>query len=71
MSILAWNYRGLGNSETMKYLFSLVKHYNLFCIILSETKGKLLNFQGVIKKLGFDDFEIVEAKGQSGGLLVM
>lgn len=38
LSILAWNCRGMSNTETMSVLWGLVKFVKHVCVILFETK---------------------------------
>lgn len=71
MSLLSWNCRGLGRASAINYLRSLLKTNNPQCLFLSETKGNLLKFKSLHKKLGFDFAEIVDAKGTAGGLIFL
>lgn len=68
MSVLAWNCRGLGNSNTLNYLSGLVKKYKPSCVFLSETKGGM-GVDWVARKLGFEKWKRVEANGRSGGII--
>lgn len=71
MKIISWNCKGLGKGETVRYLTGLVKKHKSHCVFLMETKGKFENMKRMCEKLGFKNYEIVEAIGKAGGLTLM
>lgn len=56
MRILSWNYRGLGNSDSVNILKSLVKTENPNFIFLIKTKIGKKWMKSICKILGFGDF---------------
>ncbi|KAL0705016.1 hypothetical protein Bca4012_071441 [Brassica carinata] len=71
MSILSWNCRGAGSTETVRYLRKLRKMYFLDFLFLMETKQRFQYMMGVKKKLGYNNLVTVEPVGLSGGLAVL
>ncbi|CDY24720.1 BnaC04g13250D [Brassica napus] len=71
MSILSWNGRGAGSTETVQELQEIRRKYFPDFLFLMETKQKLSYMEGLKKDLGYDDLVTVEPEGLSGGLAVM
>ena len=71
MSILSWNCRGAGSTETVRYLRKLRKMYFLDFLFLMETKQRFQYMMGVKKKLGYNNLVTMEPVGLSGGLAVL
>ncbi|XP_013589191.1 PREDICTED: uncharacterized protein LOC106297509 [Brassica oleracea var. oleracea] len=71
MSVLSWNCRGAGNTETVRRLTEMRKdHYPDF-LFLMETKQKDSYMIGLQKTLGYDRMFTVAPEGLSGGLTVL
>ena len=70
MSILSWNCRGAGNTETVRRLTEMRKKYFLDFLFLSETKQKDPYMLGLQKTLGYNKMFTVAPIGLSGGLAV-
>ena len=68
MSILAWNFRGLGTPPTVLTLTKEVKGKNPILVFLVETKANTDRMKGFQHKLGFTQGNIVPRNGESGGL---
>lgn len=71
LNIIAWNCRGLGSKAAINSVRDLICRYRPDMMILTETmlSGEKLIAQA--KKLQFDKFECVDARGLSGGILVL
>ena len=68
MSILAWNFHGLGTPPTVRTLTKEVKGKNPILVFLVETKANTDRMKGFQHKLGFTQGNIVPRNGESGGL---
>lgn len=51
------------------YLCGLVKNFRPTCVLLSETKGTVERIEKLAKRLDFECWEVVEARGRSRGLI--
>src|SRR6266498_3333162 len=76
MSLLSWNYRGLGSggslgSPTMNHLALLLAPTKAQVIFISETRNSSISRSQLINRFSVLDSFIVLAAGQSGGLWVM
>ncbi|XP_015879387.3 uncharacterized protein LOC107415557 [Ziziphus jujuba] len=71
MKFLSWNCRGLGHPRVINVFKSLVRKSNLSCVFLCETKGGRDRLEKVCRSLGYHNMEIIEAKGNAGGLCLM
>ncbi|XP_074327915.1 uncharacterized protein LOC141665830 [Apium graveolens] len=71
MSLLAWNYRGLGNPRTIRFLKEITQNHNPSIIFLSETLSKLNKIEEVCRSLHFAGWWGIEAQGHSGGLALL
>lgn len=71
MSLLAWNCRGLGNPQAIRFLKEITQQLKLSIIFLFETLSKLNKIEEVCKVLHFAGWWGVEAQGHSGGLALM
>lgn len=63
MRILSWNYRSIGNSNTVNFLSRLVKSHNPNCLCLFQTKYGRYWMAKVFDKLGFCNSFVVEPVG--------
>ena len=55
----------------VNYLKCLVRKTQPDCYFLMETKGKSKAMEKICRKLGYFNFEIVEANGLAGDLIMM
>lgn len=71
MSVLSWNCRGAGSSETVQYIREIrIKFFPDF-LFLMETKQRRRYMVNMKKELGYDGMTTMEPIGLSGGLAVM
>lgn len=68
MSIIAWNYRGLGRSSAVRGLRGFVLNHSLTGLFLCETKSHKERLEQLGRRLNFDNSFFVEAEGSKGGL---
>lgn len=71
MSVMCWNYQGVGSDETVQHLRGLRRSFYPDFIFLMETKEKDGYMVGVQNILGYDKMISVEPLGLSGGLALM
>lgn len=67
-NILFWNARGAGSGDFRSAISDLVKMNYIDFLFICEPKVKFAKFEKHCKNLGFNEFEIIEANGFSGGL---
>ena len=68
MSLLSWNYRGLGNQQTVRTLVKVINKQDPNTVFLMETKSSLhwmLKLRALCK---YKNGLIVPSRGSSGGL---
>lgn len=69
MNFLCWNYQGLGNTRTIRFLKDLLRaHNNPHILFISETICNELFIEFIKVSLGFSACFFVERNGLSGGL---
>jgi len=68
MSILSFNCRGLGETQTVDDLRSLIRRNSPKIVFLSETKRSGVEMEWVRKKLGNFFGVYVDSRGRAGGL---
>ncbi|XP_061368621.1 uncharacterized protein LOC133311578 [Gastrolobium bilobum] len=68
MNIIIWNCRGAGKSRLKSILSAYVRKHRVDIVILLETRISGPKAQNVIKKLGFKNFLVEEARGYAGGI---
>lgn len=68
MSILNWNYRGLGHPRTVQILLQLVQNKKPSFVFLIETLSYKNKLESLKSKLRFDGLFVVDRVGRSGGL---
>jgi len=68
MSLLSWNYRGLGNPWIVKAMEKLVFQEEPTIVFLMETKSDLEGMVMVWDRCKFKHGLIVSSRGKSGGL---
>jgi exonuclease III len=71
MTLLSWNYRGLGNPCTVRDLCRLVKTKKPNLVFLMETKSRNKRMETVRVRIGFANLFVVECIGKSGGLALL
>jgi hypothetical protein len=71
MIAISWNFRGLGNPQTVKDLRRLVKAKRPTMIFLMETKLRQIKMEKIICTLGFNNLLVVDSIGKSGGLALL
>lgn len=68
MSILSWNYRGLGHPQTVQMLVDLVHSKKPCFIFLIETLCSKNKLEQIKVRIGFDGLLVVDRMGRGGGL---
>lgn len=68
MSLISWNYRGLGNPPTVKALQKMVQQKEPILVFLIETKLNKERVEMVKDKCNFKFSWVVPCVGRSGGL---
>jgi hypothetical protein len=71
MICLSWNCRGLGNLQTVRALYQLVRAKKPNLIFLMKTKTMQSKMDRIKMKLGFDRAFVVDCKGKNGGLIFL
>jgi exonuclease III len=71
MSILSWNYRGLGNPRAVRDLRQLVREKKPKMVFIMETKMHHHRLEFLKFKLGMDNLFGVDSVGKSGGLCLL
>ena len=71
MSLLSWNYRGLGNHWTIQALKRAIKIEEPDLVFLMETKLLEDAMKGKKYEVGFTQGLIVPSEGRSGGLALL
>lgn len=71
MSIISWNYWGLGNLSAVPALRDLVRTYHHDTVFLCETLVHSSRFVDIKNSLGFDFCFLVDCVGQGGGLVLL
>ncbi|XP_042958050.1 uncharacterized protein LOC122293561 [Carya illinoinensis] len=71
MSLLVWNYRGLGNPRSVRILSKLVKEKGPLLVFLLETKCSKQRMEVVRRSLKMDGCFDVESVGMSGGIALL
>ncbi|XP_030478213.1 uncharacterized protein LOC115695276 [Cannabis sativa] len=71
MNALLWNVQGMGNPWTVRTLKSLVQHWCPELVFISESRLNKMRAENLRVALGFVGCFVVEAKGKSGGLVLM
>lgn len=70
-NILFWNARGAGNDKFKYTVKDLVKMHSLDILIICEPKVQFKNSKKYLLHLGFTDYEVMEARGFSGGIWLL
>ncbi|XP_042961719.1 uncharacterized protein LOC122296220 [Carya illinoinensis] len=71
MSLLVWNYRGLGNPRSVRILSKLVKEKGPLLVFLVENKCSKQRMEVVRRSLKMDGCFDVESVGMSGGIALL
>ena len=72
LRILSWNVRGANDNDKRKVINALIKAQKVDLICLQETKMQEMS-KRIVKSLGVGrclDWEAVNSRGASGGVLV-
>lgn len=68
MSLLAWNYQGLGSPPTVRILIEEVKSKQSILVFLVETKASVNKMKGFQNKIKYTEGITVPSDGKSDGL---
>ena len=68
MSLLSWNYRGLGNPQTVSALKNVIRLEKPKIVFLMETKSDVDWMKVIRDRYDFEESHIVPNDGSSGGL---
>lgn len=71
MKLLVWNCHGLASARAVRALLDLQKSHKPDVIFLSESHLGRVMAEKLKRRVGFDNFEIHESDGRSGGLLLL
>lgn len=71
MNTLSWNYRGIGLSRKVQFLYDVVRQEKPVFLFLCETMAKRSRLEWVKNKLGFEGLITVDPVGKSGGIALM
>ena len=68
MNVLSWNFRGLGNPQTIQFVKELIaqKRPKFICVCVSKSLKQKVERLG--QQLGFEGVFCVKAQGRGGGL---
>lgn len=67
-NILFWNARGAGGDDFRSAISDLVRMNNIDFLIICEPRVQFSKAKRHLLQQGFNDFEVVEAAGFSGGI---
>jgi len=70
-SVLSWNVRGFANRKSHTHMHEILSRFKPDFIFLSETHTRFEKSKRFWDREGYENVEIVEAEGQSGGLWAM
>lgn len=70
MNYLIWNSRGVGGKTFVPLLIDLRRFYKLGFMAILEPRQKGSKAENMRKRLGFDEVEVVETNGFSGGIWI-
>ena len=70
MSIIVWNYRGLGNLQTVTELEVVIRAKDPSVLFLAETWADKAKLKEIKQKIEFDNLFIVERNNRGGGLAI-
>ena len=71
MTILAWNYRGMGLASAVRALTYEVKGCNPMLVFLAKTKATQNRIKALQRNLGLIQGISVKSDGRSGGLAML
>ena len=71
MSIMCFNYRGLGDSQVVKDLHGFLWKLSPNVVFLSKTKCSSVEMHAIFTRLGSYSGIVVDARGRSGGLALL
>ena len=68
MSIIVWNYRGLGNLQTKKELELVIRAKDPSVLFIGETWADEARLKEIKRKIEFDNLFFVERNNRGGGV---
>ena len=71
MKILVWNCRGMHKPAAVRALLGIQERIIPDVLFLSETHLDMAKAGKLKRRLGFDEMEVSESDGRSGGLLML
>lgn len=71
MSVLSWNFRGLGNPRVVQFLQEIIFQKKSSIVFLCETLCKREKVEQVKSRMGYEGSFVVEARGHSGGISII
>lgn len=71
MSVLSWNFRGLGNPGTVQFLKDIVYHKKPMIVFLCETLCSKDLIEDMARHIHFEGCFVVDAVGRGGGLALL
>ncbi|XP_074373938.1 uncharacterized protein LOC141714312 [Apium graveolens] len=71
MSLLSWNFRGLGNPRAVQFLQEIIFQKRPKVIFLCETLSNKSKVDCVRQRLGYEGIFVVEARVHSGGMAML
>lgn len=71
MSVIAWNFQGLGSSLVVQTLTEEVRAKDPLLVFLLETKAKESKIKGIQNKLEYTQGIMVPSDGRSSGLAML
>ena len=70
MSLLSWNYHGLGNPCTVQELFDLVREQDALVLFAVESRLDKARLELLRCRLQFSSKLVVSRRAQGGGLVL-
>ena len=70
MSLLVWNYRGLGNLRTKNELVTLIRAKDPSVVFIAETWADDARLDRTLSKINFDQKWVVSRVNRGGGLVL-
>ena len=71
MKILVWNCRGMRKPAAVRALLGIQERLKPDVLFLSETHLDMAKAGKLKRRLGFDEMEVSESDGRSGGLIML
>lgn len=71
VTVLSWNIWGALNKMAKRHLMDLIRRFSPTFVIIMETHGAFKKTEFFWSRAGYMQVEVVEARGQSGGLWIL